>query len=107
MKSIRAKRRNNSEGGVALLIAIFILLLISTVALSMIAASGTESALNGNYRSSSSAYYASVSGLEEARGRLLPSNINYFNNTVAGFIPGHCWWAKCATSRTRWAGKMS
>jgi hypothetical protein len=87
MKSIRAKRRNNSEGGVALLIAIFILLLISTVALSMIAASGTESALNGNYRSSSSAYYASVSGLEEARGRLLPSNINYFNNTVAGFIP--------------------
>jgi hypothetical protein len=70
-----------------LLVAIFTLLLISVVAVSMIVASGRESELNGNYRSSTSAYYASVSGLEEARGRLLPSNVNYFNNTVANFIP--------------------
>jgi hypothetical protein len=87
MKNTRAKRHRNSEAGVALLIAIFVLLLISVVAISLIVASGTESTLNGNYRSSSSAYYAALSGLEEARGRLLPSNVNYFNNTVAGFIP--------------------
>src|SRR6266852_4115204 len=84
MESTRTSRRKNSERGVAVLIAIFILLLISAVALSMIMASGTESSLNGNYRSSSSAYYASLSGLEEARGRLLPSNANSF---PAGFIP--------------------
>jgi len=87
MKKAYKNRRKDSQKGVALLIAIFLLLLISTVALSLMMSSGTESALNGNYRSSSSAYYASVSGLEEARGRLLPGNVNYFNNTVAGFIP--------------------
>jgi hypothetical protein len=86
-KRTRAGRRKNSEAGVALLIAIFALLLISVVAISMIVASRTEGALNGNYKSSSSAYYASLSGLEEARGRLLPTNVNYFSNTVAGFIP--------------------
>jgi hypothetical protein len=87
MKRHRPQQHNNSEAGVALLIAMFVLLLISAVAISMIVASSRESELNGNYRSSSTAYYASVSGLEEARGRLLPRNINYFNNTVAGFIP--------------------
>ncbi len=35
------------------------------------AASGTETTLTGNYRSSTGGYYAALSGLEEARGRLL------------------------------------
>ena len=87
MKRTHARPRKTSEGGVALLIAIFTLLLISAVAISMMVASGRETELNGNYRASTSAYYASVSGLEEARGRLLPSNVNYFNTSVAGFIP--------------------
>jgi hypothetical protein len=56
------------------------LLLITGVALAMVMASGMESYLNGNYRSSSSAYYAALAGLEEGRGRLLPSN----PNTIAG-----------------------
>jgi Tfp pilus assembly protein PilX len=87
MKKSPAKHGKNSEAGMALLISIFMLLLISAVAISMIVAAGRETSLNGNYRSSAGGYYASVSGLEEARGRLLPSNVNYFNNTVAGFIP--------------------
>jgi len=75
------------EAGVALLIAIFILLLISGVAVALIVASGTESSLAGNYRSSTSVYYAGLAGLEEGRGRLLSTNPNYFDNTVPGFIP--------------------
>ena len=43
------------------------------------AASGTETSLTANYRSSTSAYYAALSGLEEGRGRLLPKNPNYLN----------------------------
>jgi hypothetical protein len=62
-------------------------MLISVVAISLIVASGGESSLAGNYRSSASAYLAGAAGLEEARGRLLSSNSDYFNNSVANFIP--------------------
>src|SRR5208282_1865343 len=70
-----------NERGAALLIAIFALLLISVVAIALIVSTGTDSALTGNYRTSTSAYYAAVAGLEEARGRLLWKNPNYINIT--------------------------
>lgn len=74
------KKRSNSQNGVALLVAMISLLLISAVAVAMIVASGAESSINGNYRSSSSAYYAALAGLEEGRGRLLPAS----SNTIVG-----------------------
>jgi len=76
------KTRRRSEDGIALLIAIFVLLLISVVAIALLVSSGTETALGANYRSSSTVYYAALAGLEEARGRLLPKNPNYFGLTV-------------------------
>ena len=87
MNSNHINRRKQPESGVALLIAIFVLMLVSVVAISLIVSSGGESALAGNYRSSASAYLAGAAGLEEARGRLLSSNSDYFNNTVPNFIP--------------------
>lgn len=83
--TIRTRRR---EAGIALLISIFILLLISVVAIALIVASGTESSLAGNYRSATGVYYAALAGLEEARGRLLPNNANSFKNTAPPtFLP--------------------
>src|SRR5580692_4505014 len=76
------KMRRRSEDGIALLIAIFVLLLISVVAIALLVSSGTETALGANYRSSSTVYYAALAGLEEARGRLLPKNANYFTASV-------------------------
>jgi hypothetical protein len=87
MKTNRINRCKPSESGVALLIAIFVLLLISVIAISLIKASGSESSLAGNYRSSASAFFAGTAGLEEGRGRMLSKNADYFNNTVANFIP--------------------
>ncbi len=87
MKSNYNSRRKQRESGVALLVAIFVLMLISVIAISLIIASGGESALEGNYRSSAAAYLAGTAGLEEARGRLLKKNADYFNNTIANFIP--------------------
>lgn len=84
MSTIRKRQR---EGGIALLIAIFILLLIGVVAIALVVSSGTESALAGNYRSSTGVYYAAVAGLEEVRARLRPSDPNSFNNTAPGFLP--------------------
>jgi len=78
------------EAGSALLIAIFALLLISVVGLALMVSTGTDSALAGNYRSSTGAYYAAVAGLEEARGRLLWKNPDFINktNAYAGLFSG-------------------
>jgi hypothetical protein len=79
------KTGRRSEDGIALLIAIFVLLLISVVAIALLVSSGTETALGANYRTSSTVYYAAIAGLEEARGRLLPPltrNPNYFGASV-------------------------
>src|ERR1700688_4082114 len=76
MKGHRPYIESRRERGVALLIAIFALLLISVVAMALIVSSGTDSALASNYRTSASAYYAALAGIEEARGRLLPTNGN-------------------------------
>jgi hypothetical protein len=76
------KTRRRSEKGIALLIAIFVLLLISVVAIALLVSSGTETALGTNYRASSTVYYAALAGLEEARGRLLPKNPNYFGPAI-------------------------
>ncbi|HUC53704.1 MAG TPA: hypothetical protein VMR90_06640 [Candidatus Cybelea sp.] len=87
MREWRRIRLGRGEKGVALLISIFILLLISVVAIALIVSSGTESALAGNYRSSTGVYYAALAGLEEARSRLQPKNPNYFGTTSPGFLP--------------------
>jgi hypothetical protein len=82
---VRARRQvqtKRAEEGIALLISIFILLLISVVAIALIVSSGTESSLAGNYRSATGVYYAALGGMEEARGRLLTNNANSFKTTA-------------------------
>jgi hypothetical protein len=85
----RRKIRGKSEqSGIALLLAIFVLLLVCVVGIAMLAASGTETSLSGNYRSSTATYYAALSGLEEGRARLLPQypSPNSLNPT---YIPAY------------------
>jgi hypothetical protein len=87
MNATGHRRPKHSEAGVALLIAISALLLISVVAIALVVAAGMETSLSGNYRSSTEAYYAARAGLEEGRGRLLPRNPDYFNTTSPAFLP--------------------
>jgi len=88
MKVERAVRKQRRESGIALLISIFILLLISVIAISLIVSSGTESALAGNYRASTGVYYAALAGLEEVRGRLVATNPHAFSTTdPTTFLP--------------------
>lgn len=58
MNSTDFAPRNISEKGVALLTAIFVLMLVSVVALAMLLSSGTESAIAGNYRLATQSFYA-------------------------------------------------
>ncbi|HKW60966.1 MAG TPA: pilus assembly PilX N-terminal domain-containing protein [Candidatus Acidoferrum sp.] len=85
MRTFRPIRRRRSEAGIALLIAIFVLLLISVVGIAVVVSSDTESHLTGNYRSSTEAYYDALAGVEEARARLRPNDPNSFKNTWAAF----------------------
>ena len=85
MREKRKIRSGRKQAGVALLLAIFVLLLVAVVGIAMMAASGTEIRLTANYRSSTSAYYAALAGLEEGRGRLLPKNPNYLSCCLPPF----------------------
>jgi hypothetical protein len=78
------KQKAAKESGVALLISLFALLLICVVGVALIMASGTDTALTGNYHSATSVYYAALAGLEEGRGRLLPKSLNPLPTT---FVP--------------------
>lgn len=79
----------SAQAGIALLISIFILLLISVVAIALLISSNTESALAGNYRSSTAVYYAAMAGLEEARSRLTGKGPSAFKATdPTNFLPG-------------------
>ena len=70
-----------------MLIAIFALLLISVVAIALLVSSGTDTTLAGNYRTSTSAYYAGLAGLEEGRGRLSSRNPDFINKKAPNFLP--------------------
>ena len=66
--------RHNSfrkhERGMALILSLLALLLISAVGLGMIYMSNTESSINSNYKDTQTAFFAMRAGLEEGRDRL-------------------------------------
>src|SRR5271166_2915740 len=97
MRARKTMRRGTAEAGVALLISLFALLLICVVGIALIMASGTDSALTGNYHSATSVYYAALAGLEEGRGRMLAKSANYLPTALAlpaGSLPapGQVWY---------------
>lgn len=68
-KEIKQQKRKN-ERGVALMVALFALLLLGAIAMAMTFMADTETAINFNYRDSQVAYFGAQAGLEEARDRL-------------------------------------
>ena len=66
-KAAQARQR-----GVALLLAIFALLLLSAVGLAMLFSSDTETSISVNYRDKQAAIYGALAGLQEARDRIQP-----------------------------------
>src|SRR5258708_39588073 len=62
--------KNNQERGVALLFALFTLLLISAIAVSLVFMTNTETSVNSNYRMERVSAFAAKAGAEEARDRM-------------------------------------
>lgn len=73
--------RCRDERGVALLIALIVLALLSAVAAAMVYMSAGEISIAVNQRSSNLAWDAAVGGLEEARARLSPADPSFIGGS--------------------------
>jgi hypothetical protein len=93
MGNIFKRRRVRREDGIALLIAVFTLLLLSAIALSMIYAANLETGVSANFREKQVATYGAASGLQMGRDLLSPGhlliNAGYFQNLPANGAAGN------------------
>jgi Tfp pilus assembly protein PilX len=69
-------KSKRSERGVALIIALLALLLISAVLMGMVLMSSTETNVTSNFRDEQTAFFASKAGIEEVRDRMRSSATN-------------------------------
>src|SRR4051812_31633222 len=72
MKKTSSRKR---QRGIALLVTLFALMLLSAIGLAMMYATNTEVMINANFRDKQSAQYGSMSGVQEARDRIQPVNV--------------------------------
>lgn len=89
MTMIIVKANGRKERGMALLLALFALLLLSAIGLFMVIASDTETRIDANYGSNLRSYYAARSGLEEIRDRIkYPASSGGLADELPQTIPG-------------------
>jgi hypothetical protein len=82
------KTVRKEERGMALLLSLFALLLLSGLGLFLMLSSNTETRIDANYGSGLRAYYAARSGLEEVRDRIrYASNSTSFAGGIADLLP--------------------
>jgi PilX N-terminal len=70
MVVVHRKKTGGTQRGVALVIALLVLLLITAVGMGMILMSNTETNVSANFRDEQTAYFAAKAGIEEVRDRL-------------------------------------
>jgi hypothetical protein len=70
MRGKPMERKKLDERGMALVMALIALLIVTSIGLGMMFMADTETSINGNYRDEQTAYYAAKAGLEEARDRM-------------------------------------
>jgi hypothetical protein len=64
----------HQERGIALLLSILALLLLSAVAVGMVYMASTENSIAANFKSEETEYFAARAGIEEIRDRMIPAN---------------------------------
>jgi hypothetical protein len=89
MLIIHGKKPNSSERGVALIVALLMLMLISAALMGMIMMSNTETNVSANFRDEQTAFFASKAGIEEVRDRMRSSATNSLGGSIpATALPG-------------------
>src|ERR1700688_122749 len=72
---MRQTNLRKNERGMALILSLLALLLVSAVGLGMIYMSNTETSINANYKDTQTAFFAMRAGLEEGRDRLRANSL--------------------------------
>src|ERR1700722_2324871 len=67
---MRLTNLSKNARGMALILSLLALLLISAVGLGLVYMSNTETSINANYKDTQAAFFAMRAGLEEGRDRL-------------------------------------
>ena len=65
-----------NQRGIAMLVVLFSLLLLSVIGLGMMYSTNMETSINSNFRDKQNAYYAALAGLQQARDRIQPATHN-------------------------------
>src|SRR5436305_7250050 len=71
MKNSQTKQRRSPERGIAMITALFALLILSALAVGMMYLATTDTQINANYKDSEVSYWGARAGLEEVRARLM------------------------------------
>jgi len=86
MRDCKATILNNrDQRGVALIMALMLLLLLTALAAALVFVANLETSVNANYRREQVLYFAGKAGIEEARDRLMATNPNTL--IVTGTVP--------------------
>lgn len=89
MNHFSSKKANRPEQGVALIVALLMLLLISAALMGMIMMSNTETNVSSNFRDEQTAFFSSKAGIEEVRDRLRSTATNSLSGSLpATALPG-------------------
>ena len=78
-----------SERGIALLLCILSLMVLTGIAIGMMYMTDSETMINANYRSSQQAYFSALSGLQSVRERMTPANVAPHLIVGPGVTPGN------------------
>jgi hypothetical protein len=82
------RRNKRNESGIALVVCILSLLLLTGIALGLMYMTDSETMINSNYRASQQAYFASLAGLQSVRERMTPANVAPHLVTGPATMPG-------------------
>jgi len=64
------RQARKSERGIAMLVVLFALILVSVIGLALMFSSNSETGVNSGFRQTNLAYFAARSGVEEVRDRI-------------------------------------
>jgi len=82
MNSIRGRKFERSQRGIALVIVLLVLLLLSAALMGMIFMTNSETNVSANFRDEQTAFFASKAGIEEVRDRLRAGASNSLSATI-------------------------
>src|ERR1700681_3892943 len=85
---MRFATRRHGELGVALLLALFALVAVTSIGLGMMFLTDTETIVNSNFRDEQTDYYAARAGLEETRDRMSTGATNTISASLPTVAPG-------------------